>query len=135
MGFMVHDYVNFGFDEADVIVSVGYELQEFAPAWINPLKDKQIIHLHRFGAVVDTHYNVTVDVTGDIPAALNGTGRPSLPQAGAGGHRAQDPLPAPRRNWSGDGKTPPIPSNPSGWWPTPAPPWAGRTLSWWTAAP
>ena len=27
VGFMSHDYVNFGFDEADVIVSVGYELQ------------------------------------------------------------------------------------------------------------
>jgi acetolactate synthase I/II/III large subunit len=48
MGFRVHDYVNFGFDQADVIVTVGYELQEFAPARINPQGDKQIIHLHRF---------------------------------------------------------------------------------------
>ena len=32
VGFMSHDYVNFGFDEADVIVSVGYELQEFDPS-------------------------------------------------------------------------------------------------------
>ena len=31
VGFMSHDYVNFGFDEADVIISVGYELQEFDP--------------------------------------------------------------------------------------------------------
>ncbi len=82
MGFMVHDYVNFGFDEADVIVSVGYELQEFAPARINPLKDKQIIHLHRFGAVVDTHYNVTVDVTGDISAALNALAAKVSPKPG-----------------------------------------------------
>ena len=82
MGFMVHDYVNFGFDEADVIVCVGYELQEFAPAWINPLKDKQIIHVHRFGAVVDTHYNVTVDVTGDIPAALNALAAKVSPKPG-----------------------------------------------------
>ena len=36
VGFMSHDYVNFGFDEADVIVSVGYELQEFDPVRINP---------------------------------------------------------------------------------------------------
>jgi acetolactate synthase-1/2/3 large subunit len=27
IGFMRHDYVNFGFDRADVVVSVGYELQ------------------------------------------------------------------------------------------------------------
>ncbi len=95
MGFMVHDYVNFGFDEADVIVSVGYELQEFAPARINPLKDKEIIHLHRFGAVVDTHYNVTADVTGDIAAALTALAAQSLPQTGAGGHRAQYPVSPP----------------------------------------
>ena len=36
VGFMSHDYVNFGFDEADVIISVGYELQEFDPVRINP---------------------------------------------------------------------------------------------------
>ncbi len=82
MGFMVHDYVNFGFDEADVIVSVGYELQEFAPARINPLKDKEIIHLHRFGAVVDTHYNVAADVTGDIPAALTALAAQVSPKPG-----------------------------------------------------
>lgn len=70
MGFIVHDYVNFGFDQADVIVSVGYELQEFPPSRINPGGDKKIIHLHRFPAVVDAHYNVMVDVEGDIPEAL-----------------------------------------------------------------
>jgi acetolactate synthase I/II/III large subunit len=70
MGFMVHDYVNFGFDAADVIVCVGYELQEFPPARINPQGDKKIIHLHRFGAVVDALYDVAVDVTGDIPGGL-----------------------------------------------------------------
>ena len=50
VGFMRHDYVNFGFDEADVIVAVGYELQEFDPVRINPLGDKKIIHIHRFPA-------------------------------------------------------------------------------------
>jgi len=44
VGFMHHDYVNFGFDEADVIISVGYELQEFDPIRINPEGDKRILH-------------------------------------------------------------------------------------------
>jgi acetolactate synthase-1/2/3 large subunit len=82
MGFMVHDYVNFGFDQADVIICVGYELQEFAPARINPQGDKQIIHLHRFAAVVDTYYDVTVDVTGDIPKALNALAAKVSPKPG-----------------------------------------------------
>ena len=41
VGFMRHDYVNFGFDQADVIVAVGYELQEFDPVRINPRGDAQ----------------------------------------------------------------------------------------------
>lgn len=36
IGFMRHDYVNFVFDNADVIIAVGYELQEFDPVRINP---------------------------------------------------------------------------------------------------
>ncbi|MBV8577538.1 MAG: acetolactate synthase large subunit, partial [Acetobacteraceae bacterium] len=32
VGFMRHDYENFAFDRADVILGIGYELQEFAPA-------------------------------------------------------------------------------------------------------
>jgi acetolactate synthase-1/2/3 large subunit len=82
MGFMVHDYVDFGFDQADVVVSVGYELQEFTPAWINPQGDKQIIHLHRFPAVVDAYYNVTVDVVGDIPVALKALAAQVPPKPG-----------------------------------------------------
>jgi acetolactate synthase-1/2/3 large subunit len=71
VGFMSHDYVNFGFDEADVIVSVGYELQEFDPVRINPGGDKHIIHLSRFPAEVDAHYGVDVGVQADISATLD----------------------------------------------------------------
>ncbi len=70
-GFMRHDYVNFGFDEADVIISVGYELQEFDPARINPRGDKRILHLSRFPAEVDASYDVEVGVQADISATLD----------------------------------------------------------------
>lgn len=71
VGFMRHDYVNFGFDEADVIVCVGYELQEFDPARINPGGDKRIVHLSRFPAEVDASYNVEVGVQADIGSTLD----------------------------------------------------------------
>jgi acetolactate synthase-1/2/3 large subunit len=70
VGFMRHDYVNFGFDEADVLICVGYELQEFDPVKINPHADKKIIHIHRFPAEVDDHYPVTVGIQGDIRNSL-----------------------------------------------------------------
>jgi acetolactate synthase-1/2/3 large subunit len=70
VGFMRHDYANFGFDNADVIVAVGYELQEFDPVKINPKGDKKIIHVHRFAAEVDDHYPVAVGIEGDIGRSL-----------------------------------------------------------------
>ena len=74
VGFMSHDYVNFGFDDADVIVSVGYELQEFDPVRINPGGDKQIIHLSRVPAEVDAHYLVEVGIQADIASTLDALG-------------------------------------------------------------
>jgi acetolactate synthase I/II/III large subunit len=74
VGFMRHDYANFGFDAADVIVAVGYELQEFDPVKVNPHRDKQIIHVHRFAAEVDDHYPVAVGIEGDISRSLAALG-------------------------------------------------------------
>ncbi|HEV3280721.1 MAG TPA: acetolactate synthase large subunit [Acidimicrobiales bacterium] len=71
VGFMRHDYVNFGFDRADVIVTVGYELQEFDPVRINPNGDKRIIHVHRFPAEVDRNYNVAVGLQAEIGRSLD----------------------------------------------------------------
>jgi acetolactate synthase I/II/III large subunit len=71
IGFMRHDYVNFGFDNADVVIAVGYELQEFDPVRINPHADKKIIHIHRFPAEVDAHYSVDVGIIGDISDSLS----------------------------------------------------------------
>ena len=71
VGFMRHDYVNFGFDQADVIIAAGYELQEFDPVRINPRGDTKIIHVHRFPAEVDAHYDVAVGLHADIGRCLD----------------------------------------------------------------
>ena len=86
VGFMSHDYVNFGFDGADAIVAVGYELQEFDPVRINPNCDKKIIHIHRFPAEVDLHYEIEVGLQSDIGRTLDAlaaaVGRRFEPDAG-----------------------------------------------------
>ncbi|MFA1542745.1 acetolactate synthase large subunit [Actinomadura monticuli] len=92
VGFMRHDHVNFGFDEADVLIAVGYELQEFDPVKVNPDAGKKIIHIHQFPAEVDDHYPVEVGIQGDISRSLHaladsvhrrfdtdGTSRPPVP--------------------------------------------------------
>jgi acetolactate synthase-1/2/3 large subunit len=71
VGFMRHDHVNFGFDRADLIIAVGYELQEFDPVRINPTGHTPIVHVHRFPAEVDAHYDVAVGLVADIAHSLD----------------------------------------------------------------
>jgi acetolactate synthase-1/2/3 large subunit len=71
IGFMVRDYANFGFDRADVVVAVGYDLVEYAPERWNPRRDKRIVHIHRTVAEVDEAYTLEVGVQGDIGASLD----------------------------------------------------------------
>ena len=80
VGFMRHDYVNFGFDRADLIIAVGYELQEFDPVRINPRGDAKIIHAHRFPAEVDAHYNVAVGLHSDISRSLDALAAAAWPR-------------------------------------------------------
>ena len=71
IGFMVKDYANFGFDRADVVVAVGYDLVEYAPSQWNPARDKQIVHVHRTVAEVDANYTLAVGLQGSIGETLD----------------------------------------------------------------
>ena len=71
IGFMVKDYANFGFDRADVVIAVGYDLVEYSPSRWNPQGDKQIVHVHRTVAEVDQHYTLEVGVQGSIGETLD----------------------------------------------------------------
>ena len=42
-----HDYVACGFDRADVIICVGYDMVEYPPNRWHPSKDRQIVHIDR----------------------------------------------------------------------------------------
>jgi acetolactate synthase-1/2/3 large subunit len=70
VGFMRHDYQNFAFDQADLIVSVGYELQELAPQRVNPDADKPIVHVHRFAEDTDAYYQISADIEAGIAESL-----------------------------------------------------------------
>jgi acetolactate synthase-1/2/3 large subunit len=77
IGFMVKDYANFGFDRADVVVAVGYDLVEYAPSRWNPDRDKRIVHVHRTIAEVDANYTLAVGLQSSIGEALDAIGEAS----------------------------------------------------------
>ncbi len=70
-GLQAHDYANFGFDQADVIICVGYDLVEYHPYLWHPTCDRKIIHIDMSPAEVDAHYVVEVGVLGDLRYSLD----------------------------------------------------------------
>lgn len=71
VGLQSRDYVACGFDRADVVVCVGYDMVEYHPHLWHPNKDKKIIHVDMSAAEVDEHYIVECGVIGDIGASLD----------------------------------------------------------------
>ncbi|MEJ2565775.1 MAG: acetolactate synthase large subunit [Gammaproteobacteria bacterium] len=82
VGLQAHDYVNTGFDKADVILCVGYDLVEYHPRLWHPTCDRKIIHIDTAPAEVDTSYMVEVGVVGDIGHSLAQIGERAHPQQG-----------------------------------------------------
>lgn len=70
IGLQAKDFVMCGFDNADLIITVGYDLVEYSPKFWNPLRDKKIIHIDSVPAEIDKYYLPAVELVGDIAAAL-----------------------------------------------------------------
>jgi acetolactate synthase-1/2/3 large subunit len=82
VGLQAHDYVNTGFDKADVILCIGYDLVEYHPHLWHPTCDRKIIHIDTAPAEVDTSYMVEVGVVGDIRHSLPQIAERARPQQG-----------------------------------------------------
>ncbi len=69
-GLQSKDYVSCGFDRADVIVCIGYDLVEYHPYLWHPTCDRKIVHIDLTSAEVDAGYGIEVGVLGDIKHSL-----------------------------------------------------------------
>lgn len=70
VGLQAHDYISCGFDRADVIICIGYDIVEYPPILWHRTADRQIVHIDLRAAEVDAHYIVTSGVIGDYSATL-----------------------------------------------------------------
>ena len=70
VGLQARDHVLSGFDRADLVVSVGYDLVEYGPMRWNPDGNKRIIHIDTTPAEVDHAYQPEVELVGDIEGSL-----------------------------------------------------------------
>jgi acetolactate synthase-1/2/3 large subunit len=89
VGLQARDHVLTGFDRADLVIAVGYDLVEYAPAHWNPGGAKRIIHIDTQPAEVDADYQPEIELIGDIGGALEELLAATLP-GGVGGRSASE---------------------------------------------
>jgi acetolactate synthase-1/2/3 large subunit len=87
VGLQARDHVLSGFDRADLVVAVGYDLVEYAPSRWNPDGRKRIIHIDTQPAEVDADYQPEVELIGDIDGTLRRL-LPAILPMGIGGRDA-----------------------------------------------
>jgi acetolactate synthase I/II/III large subunit len=66
VGLQSRDYSLVGFDDADVVITVGYDLVEHSPEHWNPKGDKTIVCIDTVAPEVDAHFMTEVDLVGDL---------------------------------------------------------------------
>jgi acetolactate synthase-1/2/3 large subunit len=82
VGLKAKDLVSFGFEKADVVICVGYDMVEYHPEQWNPDCCKTIVHIDASPAEVDEHYIVEVGVLGDLGEALRAIAWKAKPHEG-----------------------------------------------------
>jgi acetolactate synthase I/II/III large subunit len=66
VGLQSHDYAMAGFEDADVVIAIGYDLVEHAPKHWNPRRDKKIVVVDSVAAEIDQYFTPEVELVGDI---------------------------------------------------------------------
>ncbi|ASN06180.1 acetolactate synthase large subunit [Virgibacillus necropolis] len=60
------DYITCGFNDADLIIAIGFDIAEYPPRNWNPEAKTPIVHIDTQEAETDSHYPVALNVIGDI---------------------------------------------------------------------
>jgi acetolactate synthase I/II/III large subunit len=91
VGLHDRDYAMAGFEDADVVIAVGYDLVEHAPSHWNPRKDKKIVVVDSQAAEIDEYFQPEVELVGDIYHVLTRLAEEcrDVPHSG-GSHRLRE---------------------------------------------
>jgi acetolactate synthase-1/2/3 large subunit len=71
VGLHDRDYAMAGFEDADVVIAIGYDLVEHAPSHWNPRRDKKIVVVDSQPAEIDEFFQPEVELVGDIYHVLS----------------------------------------------------------------
>jgi acetolactate synthase I/II/III large subunit len=90
VGLQAGDFKLAGFEEADVVIAVGYDLVELSPDVWNPDGDKRIVCIDSIPAETDEHFIPEVELVGDIGAILRLLGRECVSVSPGGSPRLSE---------------------------------------------
>jgi len=71
VGLQSRDYAMAGFEDADVVIAIGYDLVEHSPKHWNPNRDKKIVVIDSVAAEIDEYFTAEVELIGDIYHVLS----------------------------------------------------------------
>ncbi|HEV3227892.1 MAG TPA: acetolactate synthase large subunit [Solirubrobacteraceae bacterium] len=71
VGLQSRDYAMAGFEDADVVIAIGYDLVEHSPKHWNRDRDKKIVMIDSVSAEIDEYYSPEVELIGDIYHVLS----------------------------------------------------------------
>jgi len=71
VGLGFKDYIIEAFEQADLVLAIGYDIAEYDPLHWNVGEEKKIVHIDFEEAPVYREYNPTVEIIGDIAGTLN----------------------------------------------------------------
>lgn len=64
------DRTNLIIDDADLVITIGFDMVEYHPQLWNPNRDKKIVHADFLPAEIDQHYHPEVEMVGDLAHTL-----------------------------------------------------------------
>jgi acetolactate synthase-1/2/3 large subunit len=70
VGLGFKDYIIEAFEQADLVISIGYDIAEYDPVHWNRNNDKKIVHIDFTSAEVFTHYIPNVEIVADIAETI-----------------------------------------------------------------
>lgn len=70
VGLQANDFISCGFDRADLVIAVGYDIVEYHPRLWNPNHDKKIVHIDTEPSESDAAYVTNVEMVGNIKQSL-----------------------------------------------------------------
>ena len=64
------DRMSTAIDDADLVITLGFDMVEYDPQLWNPNGDKRILHVDFLPAEIDSHYHSEVELVGDLAHTL-----------------------------------------------------------------